>query len=289
MTIEKTAVSCCSRYRPIHGVDRLTIWTDRTVSEAELEELHEHCTDLKVKHGQPKFQANRKCKLELFQPSRECLCLLRQILGAEINADLTYVELARDVTSTKAMRMALRSVFLGAVKVPHQRSCFIKYEGTYYCGDRRSENDGRDGCVLALYTDRSSKINNARPEAGAMKCFHVELRLSGKAALAKHGIRSLDDLIHFNHKQHWQTSLKFYVLPSKTELGRLLAACCGGRMDASDTAYLKRANRWLEKHSLDGQFIMHNALKATPELERRLAQADWSSLLESAKKLIQSY
>jgi len=34
---------------------------------------------------------------------------------------------------------------------------------------------------------------------------------------------------------------------------------------------------------------MHNALKATPELERRLAQTDWSSLLESAKKLIQSY
>lgn len=288
MTIEKAAVSCCSRYRPIYGADRLAIWTDRTVSAAELEELHEHCTGLKVISGQPKFQANRKCKLELFQPTRKCLRLLRQIFGAEINADLTYVELARDVILPKRARMALCSVFLGAVKVPHQRALVIKFEGTYYCGGR-SEKDDRDGSVLVLYTDRSSKINNARPDANAMKCFHVELRLSGKAALAKHGIRSLDDLIHFNHKQHWQTSLKFYVLPSKTELGRLLAACCGGRVDASDTAYLKRANRWLAEHSLDGQFIMHNALKATPGLARRLAQTDWSDLLESAKKLVKHY
>lgn len=283
MTIDKTAASFPCHFQLLYGVDRLTIWTDRTVSEAELEELREHCTDLKVKHGQPKFQANRKCKLELFQPTRKCLRLLRQIFGAEINADLTYVELARDVILPKRARSALRSVFLGAVKVPHQRAFFIQYEGTYYCG-LRAGNDDRDGSVLTLYTDRSSKINDARPDADAVKCFHVELRLSGKAAVAKHGIRSLDDLIHFDHKQHWQRSLKFYVLPSKTELGRLLAACCGGRMDSSDTAYLKRANRWLAAHSLDGQFIMHNALKATPGLERHLAKTDWGGLMESIQK-----
>lgn len=267
----------------IDGVDRVTIWLDRPVSESEMDALRDHCTDLKVIPGQPKFQANRKCKLELFQPTRKCLRLLRQIFGAEINADLTYVELARDVILPKRARMALRAAFLQAAKVPHQRALFVQYEGTYYCG-RRAGNDARDGSVLVLYTDHPSKLNNARPAADALKCFHVELRLSGKAALAKHGIRSLDDLIQFDHERHWQKSLNVFVLPSKTKLGRLLAACCGGRADATDTAYLKRANRWLAEHSLDGQFIMHNALKATPVLARYLVKTDWSGLLESIKK-----
>jgi hypothetical protein len=283
MTIEKTATSRYGRYRPVFGLDRVTFWLDRPVSEAEFKELEEHCTCLTVMTEQPKFHANRKCKLELFQPTRKCLRLLRQILGAEINADPTYVELARDVTLPESIRMELLSAFLGVVKVPNQRACFIKYEGTYYCGSR-AENGGRDGSVLVVYIDCPSKINNARPDADAMECFHVELRLSGKAALAKYGIRSLDDLINFEHKQHWPTSLKFYVLPSKTELGRLLAACSGGSADVSDTAYLKRANRWLDKHSIDGQFIMHNALKATPRLERYLAKTDWNGLMKSIKK-----
>lgn len=283
MTIEKTAASRADHYRPAFGLDRVTFWLDRPVSKAELKELEEHCTCLKVTTDQPKFQANRKCKLELFQPTRKCLRFLRQILSAEINADPTYVELARDVTLPESARMELLAEFLGAAKVPNQRSCFIKYEGTFYCGSRAG-NGGRDGSVLAVYIDCPSKINNARPDADAMACFHVELRLSGKAALAKHGIRSLDDLVNFEHKQHWQTSLKFYVLPSKTELGRLLAACCGGRADASDTAYLKRANRWLAKHSLDGQFVLHNALKATPKLARYLAETDWNGLMKSIRK-----
>ena len=187
------------------------------------------------------------------------------------------------MTAPTTARKALRTTFLQALKVPHQRVLFYLCEGTFYCG-RRAENGDRDGSVLVLYIDRSSKINNARPGGDAMKCFHVELRLSGKDALAKHGIRSLDDLISFDHERHWQTSLKLYMLPSKTELGRLLAACYGGRSDVSDTAYLKRANRWLAEHSLDGQFIMHNALKETPKLERHLAQMDWNGLMESIKK-----
>lgn len=283
MSIRKKVEPRPRRILLIDGVDRVTICLDRSVSESELDELREHCTNLKVIHVQPKFQANRKCKLELFQPTRQCLRLLRKTLGAEINADLTYVELARDITIPKKARTALYAAFMQSVKVPHQRALFVKYKNTYYCG-RRAENDDRDGSVLVLYTDRPSKLNNARPAADALKCFHVELRLSGKAALAKHGIRSLDDLIQFDHEQHWHTSLNFFVLPSKTEVGRLLAACCRGRSDASATAYLKRANRWLEKHSLDDKFVLHNALKATPALARYLVKADWSDLLESIKK-----
>jgi hypothetical protein len=31
--------------------------------------------------------------------------------------------------------------------------------------------DGRDGSVLAVYADKASKINNARPDADAMGCL----------------------------------------------------------------------------------------------------------------------
>ena len=280
MTIENNAVS----RSPVYGVDRVTIWLDRPASEAEFEELREHCTFLTVTNDQPKFQANRKCKLDLFQPTRKCLRMAEKILRAETNADLTYVELARDVTLPNRVRAALLTAFLGSVKVSSQRSLFVQCEGTFYCG-KRAESGGRDGSVLAVYADKASKINNARPDADAMECFHVELRLSGKDVLGKHGIRALEELISFKHKQLWKKCLKFYALPrSKTELGRLLAACCGGRADASDTAYLKRANRWIDKHSIDGRFIMHNALKATPELEHYLAPTDWRDLMKSIKK-----
>ncbi|WP_234687654.1 hypothetical protein [Comamonas aquatica] len=280
MTIENNAVS----RSPVYGVDRVTIWLDRPASEAEFEALCEHCTCLTVTNDQPKFQANRKCKLDLFQPTRKCLRMAKEILRAETNADLTYVELARDVTLPNKARMALLIAFLGSVKVRGQRSLFVQCKGTFYCG-KRAESGGRDGSVLAVYADKASKINNARPDADAMECFHVELRLSGKDALNKHGIRTLQDLIVFNHKQFWKKSLKFYALPrSKTKLGRLLAACSGGRADASDTAYLKRANRWLAKHSLDGPLVLHNALKATPELEHYLAPTDWNDLMKSIKK-----
>jgi hypothetical protein len=40
----------------------------------------------------------------------------------------------------------------------------------------------------------------------------------------------------------------------------------------------------MDKHSIDGQFIMHNALKATPELERRLEETDWNGLMKRIKK-----
>ena len=280
MTIENNAVS----RSPVYGVDRVTIWLDRPASEAEFEALCEHCTCLTVTNDQPKFQANRKCKLELFQPTRKCLRMAKEILRAETNADLTYVELASDVTLPKRVRTALLTAFLGSVKVSSQRSLFVQCEETFYCG-KRAESGGRDGSVLAVYADKASKINNARPDADAMKCFHVELRLSGKDALRKHGILTLQDLISFKHKQLWEKCLKFYALPrSKTELGRLLAACCGGRADASDTAYLKRANRWIDKHSIDGRFIMHNALKTIPKLESYLEDTNWNKLMKSIKK-----
>ena len=136
---------------------------------------------------------------------------------------------------------------------------------------------------MCLYTDRPSKAMNASPDLSSTPCFHSEWRVSGKAALARLGLRSLDDLINFDHVGHWHDNLNLYKLPSKTDLGRLLAKLDGGSPDVSSVAHLKRANRWLDAHRIDGQFVLHNALKTTPKIVRFLPRNTWLKLVLSCE------
>jgi hypothetical protein len=51
-------------------------------------------------------------------------------------------------------------------------------------------------------------------------------------------------------------------------LGRILADACGDDANVSGTALRKRAARWKERHSIKENFVMHNALRAMPELKQ---------------------
>jgi hypothetical protein len=82
---------------------------------------------------------------------------------------------------------------------------------------------------------------------------------------------------------HWHDNLNLYKLPSKTDLGRLLAKLDGGSPDVSSVAHLKRANRWLDAHRIDGQFVLHNALKTTPNISRYLPRNTWLKLVLSCE------
>ena len=128
-----------------------------------------------------------------------------------------------------------------------------------------------------------TKVMSESQNLSSTPCFHLEWRVSGKAALARLGLRALDDLINFDHVGHWQDNLNLYQLPSKTDLGRLLAKLDGGSPDASSVAYLKRANRWLDAHRIDGQFVLHNALKTTPNISRYLPRNTWLKLVLSCE------
>lgn len=271
------------RYRCIEGFDRAHFWLNQALSLSHFKALDAHCGSYAVRATQPRYQASRKCFLALHQPTPRCLEILRELLGSEVNAELTYAEVTRDLQLAQSVSTQLRQVFARAIQVPYQRALSVDHKGSRYWGIR-SKAGSSQGSVLTLYTDCPSKLHNARPPSDAPPCFHVEWRATGKAALAKLGLRSVDDLIDFDHEHHWDTSLNLFDMPRKTDLGRLLAACQGGRSDATDTAYRKRATRWIETYSQDGEFVLHNALKAVPKLALHLDRTDWKGLLQLAEQ-----
>ncbi|TFI46782.1 hypothetical protein E4O93_16085 [Diaphorobacter sp. DS2] len=279
---------CYGRYRCIEGFDRLHFWLNQALSHSHFKRLDGHCGSYTVRAIQPRYQAGRKCFLALHQPTPRCLEILRELLGSEVNAELTYAEVTRDLRLPQPVSLELRKVFVRAVQMPYQRELSVDHKGSRYWG-MRSKAGSRQGSVLTLYTDLPSKLHNARPRSDAPPCFHIEWRASGKAALAKLGLRSVDDLIDFDHERHWDTCLNLFGMPRKTDLGRLLAACQGGRSDATDTAYRQRATRWIAAHSQDGEFVLHNALKSVPKLALHLDRTDWRGLLQLAEKRASRY
>jgi hypothetical protein len=88
-------------------------------------------------------------------------------------------------------------------------------------------------------------------------------------------------LIRFDHDRHWDTHLKLFNMPTKTALGKKLAALSGGKHDASNPAYLKRGDEFLGRYSLHGKFVLQNALREVPELARRLKTYTWNEWLSA--------
>lgn len=260
------------------GFDHLIFWFDRPELPFDINLLEPHCTRFAVHAYQPDFQANRKLTLSLFQPTLKCLMLLREGIGREMVVDVTYAEIARDiVVGNAAAAASLLDAFLACVGIPYQRHPFAPYQDTdtWYCGPPTKK-----GSVVALYVDCPSKINNARPFVDDEPDFHLEWRAFGKDALAQVGIGSLDDLIMFDHDSHWAERISLHDIPSKTELGRNLAKCMGGKTNASSPAYLKRGNKWIEDHSVEGKFVLHNALKSIPKMDSSLPIISWNQWLQ---------
>lgn len=258
------------------GFDHLTFWFDRSKLPFDTDLLKPHCGDLNRIERQPKFHANRKLSLSLFQPTQNCLILLRELVGREMVVDVTYAEVARDIlvrNSTAATR--LMDAFLAAVFIPYSHHTFTRYQDTWYGGPPTKK-----GSRVALYPDRPSKINNARPSDDDDPDFHFEWRASGKDALAQIGIASIDDLIMFDHDRFWAERIRLYDITNKTGLGRKLAMCMGGKANASNPAYLKRGNKWIDDHTEDGKFVLHNALKSTPDLQSLLTTISWNQWLQ---------
>ena len=260
------------------GFDHLIVWFDRSELPFNIALLEPHCGALKVTARQPEFHANRKLSLSLFQPTQKCLILLRELIGREMVVDVTYAEVARDVlvrNSTAATR--LMDAFLAAVFIPYSHHTFTCYQDkdTWYCG-----SSTKKGSRVVLYPDRPSKINNARPSDDDDPDFHFEWRASGKDALAQIGIASIEDLIMFDHDRFWAELIRLCDIKNKTELGRKLAKCMGGKANASNPAYLKRGNKWIDDHTEDGKFVLHNALKSTPDLQSVLTTISWNQWLQ---------
>ena len=267
----------------IFNYDRFTLWLSHPELPIPLEQIKRHCTDAKFHVRQMPFNARWKARLAIFQPTKRCLRLLAKALGNEISTLPTYAELACDLHANSEKRaQRWRDAFFAMARVRHQRHPVVRNGTVRYIGDRYDQNGARrPNNVMAAYCDWPSKLNNAQPDKRQPPDLHIEFRASGTTTLSALGICSLDDLLQFDHRRFWDRHIQMFELPPKpTALGRLLATASGADVDVSGTALRRRAARWMAKHSVDGKFVMHNALRATPKLVPMLNSAPFSVWLE---------
>ena len=128
------------------------------------------------------------------------------------------------------------------------------------------------------YCDRPSKI--VSPQFGN-PCVHVEIRLTGSEVAARAGISSISDIQQFEHAAFWKRMVRLQECPRPTRLGRLL--CEENRPAVSGTALRKRAHKFVESCSVDGQFFMHNARRINRKAAKRFIQIPLGSVMPIAR------
>lgn len=247
-----------------NGFDRLEIWLDRSEYPGQLAALEAHCRKVQHVVGDMPYNPRWKSQLEIFQPTNECLLQLKTDLGITVAAHISYVEVARDlIPKTVNTSKNLEAEFLKSAVPKHHRKLARLVKGTtWYFGNRLNSKGQRRAQVLVAYSDKPSKLNNRRHWKIGRPCLHIEMRISGSEALQRVGIHAIDDLIQFRHSRFWSDHIELYLLPNKTQLGKLIGRMHGNYNKVSDTALVKRANQWRQQNTTQDtkQFVLYNAL-----------------------------
>ena len=119
------------------GFDRVNLWLDRPTVPFDIQRLAPHCRDFSLTATQPRYHANRKGQLALYQPTASCLQMLRDLCGAEIGIEVVYAEINRDLGFKNAHQLsAMRSAFMESAHMPYQRGLVSDFNGTFYWGVR---------------------------------------------------------------------------------------------------------------------------------------------------------
>ena len=228
-----------------------------------------------------------RTQIDVTSPTPLWLRHFQQSVAFAAQIHITYVELAVDVLFESPDHSAkMQAAIIGHTKFMHRRDAAEEHQGTFYYG-KRSRDGKKNPHVVVLYADRPSKMNTSRGQAQAETCSHLEHRLSGASTIAAAGIRTMADLIQFDHAAYHAQNNRIFQLPSQTELGGLLAA--GQGHCVADAALRKRARKWRQDQQLvDGTFCLHNALLCTPGLERHLQRADFLPWLKRTAARIAS-
>lgn len=266
----------------VHCFDRLAVAIDCAAVPGPVAKLQASCRGgLTVTQRRLKFNPQWKATLDLYQPSAKALRLLvNDCLGEHVGALPTYAEVAVDFIFRSHRHAAVFGDYLAQrIVMRHQRQAVYVADNTTIYFARRTDGAGnKRGRVGCMYFDRPSKLASAHQ---GQPCVHVEIRLTGSAALSAVGIASASDLLTFDHIQFWASAISLYDLPAKTELGRHI----GGRDGASvsGTALRKRADRFIREASVEGQFFMHNAARLDRAVMRKFWQMPLKTVMPSAQ------
>lgn len=254
-------------FRVVNGIDRAIAWFDRADIPISFKLLRPHCRRLKLTVGQMHKNACWKLKMSVHQPSRRFFEILLVALGQDVRVLITYVEIARDVLAGDRSARLMREL-LASVLVPRLHSSSVTiYKGTAYLSPRTDKKGKPRPNVPVVYADKPSKLPRQGVDVRRVltpemsPCLHIEWRCNGSESMRAVGIASISDLFLFDFDAFWSSHLQLLKLPEqKTELGRVLP---GKR--ATDDGYLKRANRFIARHTdKAGRFLMHDAVRSMP-------------------------
>lgn len=279
----------CHSFTPyaVFGYDRLGLYLDHADWPVPIEQLQATCRSIEIAPANIPYHARWKQQIQLFQPTPTALLILDKALKGGVTAAISYAEIAFDVLHPDRQRVkAIRNSFLASVKLHYGREEVVRDQSTYYF-HRRTTGTTRTPKNLVLYADKPSKLENRHHYRERLPSSHVEMKLSGSDSLEKEGVVSLQDLIRFNHLEFWERNLRLFRVPTQpTKLGRILALAAGASMAVSGTAFRKRANLWLEKHSIvhgrSANFVLHNALLASPKVAQKLPGMTFDEWLDEA-------
>jgi len=259
-----------SPYAIASGYDRIALAIDRPMLPGPVNRLRRACQGgLKVIPGRLQFNPVWQCTIDLHQPSRLALDILNDhCLQSQVSALLTYAEISHDlIFRRKSMALRYEPLVLQHLVVSRQRDLAQRFKSVNYFGRRSDKARSKRGRVLAVYSDKPSKLNT---QLAGEPCVHFDYRITGSAKLAAVGIASVGDLREFDFARFWDSAVALYELPTKTEFGRILGG--PGGAEVSGTALRKRGERFIDKCSIDGQFYMHNAVRHQPRLLRKLVR-----------------
>lgn len=266
----------------VHGFDRLAVAVDCAAVPGLVEKLEHSCRGgIVVTSHSLKFNHQWKAKLDLYQPSANALrTLVNDCLGEHVGAMPTYAEVAVDFIFRSRRHAAAFGDYLAQrIVMRYQRQAvYVAKKNTIYFSRRTYVAGNKRGRVGCMYFDRPSKLASAHY---GQPCVHVEIRLTGSAALSAVGIASASDFLSFDHMRFWASAISLFDLPSKTELGRQI----GGKNDGgvSGTALRKRAGKFIRKASVNGQFFMHNAARLDRAVVRKFLQVPLESVMQDAR------
>ncbi|THJ31025.1 hypothetical protein E8K88_16295 [Lampropedia aestuarii] len=198
-----------------------------------------------------RFHREFKCNFDLLQPGEGELRAL-ELATRLSRVEVAYVEFALDVLWAEQKDADW-------LKRELERSIVIKHLGAdtrVYIGeaDETTRYFGKllGQKKLVIYSDRP--LRNVGQEYISRFPFrtHIEFRVRGAPQLTSLGIRTIRDLLNFDHERLFRDLVHVPCLPSKKkDLGALVRKHSQRSVEVSDRMLTNAANQWLQEAAME--------------------------------------
>jgi hypothetical protein len=188
--------------------DTLRVWLRTPLSSDQFRWLQLQCGKLQPFHHASRFDLRYRFRLDIQQPSYEAVKFLNQQSDAVLTRTDEALDFVFDIAAKRQQAYELIDRHL--YKRYHRRQ-----HGIRYCGGTRYTAPHKIKTKVVMYDSKESRIS------GEVECLHVEYRMFGQAALRRHGIDSLADILGLNRRQFWNQHLLLYGLDVEVLARRL--------------------------------------------------------------------